>query len=281
MFGGFKIPPRKIDFSNKAAVHCSRRLRGLSPLPISPLAAETRRGRANSLSTLQIEAQPLLRSPSRSRSVSRQSRNSVIVHSNPDSAASSPRSGEWDSYSEQPTFWNSRFGWINQPNQIQLVPTESESSVEVEADLINELRQITEDSDPSNRMAADELSNQISALKKVHGAIKAELLLFTPDDLTEAAASLLPPHLDSVKKLFVSLSTGVDELEENFPTEVAVIQEWKIKLNNTRDSISTNQKQLMEKNQSFVRASLPPPTAANLSTASLESQMSILRINEE
>ena len=65
--------------------------------------------------------------------MSRQSRNSVIVHSNPNSAASSPRSGEWDNYSEQPTFWNSRFGWINQPNQIKIVPTESESLVEVEA----------------------------------------------------------------------------------------------------------------------------------------------------
>ena len=101
--------------------------------------------------------------------------------------------------------------------------------------------------DQDKKMADEELSRQISALKKVYGSIKAELLLFTPDDLTEAATSLLPGHLDSVKTQFVSFSMAVDELEESYSAEVAVCQEWRIKLYTTRDNISNNRKLLMEK----------------------------------
>ena len=85
--------------------------------------------------------------------------------------------------------------------------------------------------------------------------------------------------MDSVKRLFVEFSTAVDDLEDLFPQEVAIIQEWKIKLTSTRDNISSNRKQLMEKNQSFLRP--PTPSPANMSTASLESHMSVLKIKEE
>ena len=126
---GIKIPPKRTELSNKAAVQCSRRLRGLSPLPISPLVKENKRTRANSLSALQLGADALPDSPSRSPSVLRQERRgSVIVHSNSNSGASTPRSGEWDNYTEQPTFWNSRFGWISHPEKVRLVSTESDSS---------------------------------------------------------------------------------------------------------------------------------------------------------
>ena len=276
--GSIKIPPKSIEFRKRAATTCSRRLRGLSPLPVSPLVCETNRTQASSLSTLPVGAPALPESPLGSPSVLRRSRrSSVIVHSNPNSVASSPQSGEWDGYCEQPTFWNSRFGWINQPDRIKLVSTESESSIEVGSELAEELYNLVDDK--GNQKMAEDLSKHISDLKKIYGAIKAEILLFSPDDFTEAATSLLPGHLDSLKKLFVSLSTSVDELEELFPAEVAIIQEWKIKLTSTRDNISTNRRLLMEKNQSFVRT-IPPPSPINLSTASIESQMSIMKLNE-
>ena len=275
------MPPKRIGVDEKAASYCSRRLRGLSPLPISPLARETRRTRASSLSILQTSVQAHQESPPVSPSSLRHSRRgSVIVHSRSNSGASTPRSGEWDNFTEQPSFWNSRFGWLNQPNRINIVSTESESSVEIDLGLAAEINRLVEDKEDQNKkMADEELSRQISALKKVYGSIKAELLLFTPDDLTEAATSLLPGHLDSVKTQFVSFSMAVDELEESYSAEVAVCQEWRIKLNTTRDNISNNRKLLMEKKQSFVQPLAPPQ--ANLSTSSVESHMSMIKLNDE
>ena len=93
---------------------------------------EPRRPRANTLSTIPLGAQAPSESPLNSPSSLRQSRRgSVIVQSNPNSGALTPRSCEWDNFTEQPTFWNSRFGWINQPSRIRLVSTETESSIGV------------------------------------------------------------------------------------------------------------------------------------------------------
>ena len=204
----------------------------------------------------------------------------MIIYSNPNSGPSTPRSGDWDHYTEQPSFWNSRFGWITQQNGIQLVNTESESlsSLEVDQSLAVEINNIVSDY-PSDIMSAEQLSRHISELKKLFGAIKAEITLFSPSDLTEAAVGLVQGHLDSVKQLYVNLSTAVDVLEESFGAEVAVVQEWRIKLNSTRDLVSTNRRELMEKKSSFTAP--PVPAFGNVSTASIESHMSVLRLNEE
>ena len=128
----FKIPPKENQGDDLAAPYSSRRIRGLSPLPFSPLTNPTRRNRSSSLSTVVQDAQALAVSPGCSpAALRRERRSSVIVYSNPNSGASTPRSGDWDHYSEQPTFWNSRFGWINQP-RIELVNTESDSSIDIE-----------------------------------------------------------------------------------------------------------------------------------------------------
>ena len=273
----FKIPPKESQGDDLAAPYSSRRIRGLSPLPFSPLVNSTRRNRSTSLSTVVQGAQALAVSPGSSpAALHRERRSSVIVYSNPNSGASTPRSGDWDHYSEQPTFWNSRFGWINQP-RIELVNTESDSSIDIEHNLMQELHNIVDDSE-GYKMADGQLSDHILTLKKLYGAIKAEITLFTPSDLTEAAVSLLPGHLDSVKQLYVKLSSAVDDLEDLFADQVAIIQEWKIKLNTTRDLVSSNRRELMDKKASFT---LPiSPTMGNVSTISIESQMSVLKMNE-
>ena len=92
-------------------------------------------------------------------------RGSVIVHSRSNSGASTPLSGEWDNFTEQPSFWNSRFGWLNQPNKINIVSTESESSVEIDLDLAGVINRLVDDKEDQNKKMADEdLSRQISGL---------------------------------------------------------------------------------------------------------------------
>ena len=52
-------------------------------------------------------------------------KHSVIVCSNTGSGVSTPHSCEWNHYTEQPTLWNSRFGWINyDPDGIKIVSTD-------------------------------------------------------------------------------------------------------------------------------------------------------------
>ena len=92
-------------------------------------------------------------------------RGSVIVHSRSNSGASTPLSGKWDNFTEQPSFWNSRFGWLNQPNKINIVSTESESSVEIDLDLAGVINRLVDDKEDQNKKMADEdLSRQISGL---------------------------------------------------------------------------------------------------------------------
>ena len=144
----------------------------MSPLPVSPLAVERQRTRASSVSTFPLGVEALPDSPQRTP-VRRSRRGSVIVYSNPNSGASTPKSGEWDHFTEQPTFWNSRFGWINQPEKIRVLSTESDSSLGDCSDLATELYWIVDEKDTqSSNMAAEELSKNIANLKKIYGAIK-------------------------------------------------------------------------------------------------------------
>ena len=264
------LPNETNNISQAAPPYRSRRLRGLSPLCVSPLVGRTRRrgNRATSAPAPGAAAPPT--SPVNSGSSYLNSRReSVIVHSNPDSGNSTPKSGEWDHYTEQPSFWHSRFGWLHQPSQIQLVDTESDSSLEFDQNLFGGIKKLLEDGDSESSgivvpstvslsvpsisvtssisMSVEENKIRISNLKRIHNAIKAELALFTPDDLTEAAVSLLPGHLDSIKQLYVQLSSAVDDFEDDFPDESSLIEQWKTKLNNARNEISNNRKLLMEK----------------------------------
>ena len=140
-----KIPLEKIEGGRNAALSSSRRLRGLPPIPISPLSNPRRRSRSSSVSTLRQGVLLPPASPPCSPGTQQRSRKgSVIIYSNPNSGPSTPRSGDWDHYTEQPSFWNSRFGWITQQNGIQLVNTESESlsSLEVDQSLAEEINNI-------------------------------------------------------------------------------------------------------------------------------------------
>ena len=131
-----KILSKEAESDSEAAPLRSRRIRGLPPLYLTPLAGNRRSRGARSSSVPASGAIAPPTSPASSRPLYLNSRReSVIVHSNPNSGPSTPLSCEWDNYSEEPSFWNSRFGWLHQPHQIQLVDTETESSVEFDADL--------------------------------------------------------------------------------------------------------------------------------------------------
>ena len=142
-----------------------------------------------------------------------------------------------------------------------------------------------------SNMSDEEQKIRVTTVKRLFAAVKAELALFTPADLTEAAVSLLPGHFDSIKRLYVDLSSAVDEFEEDFAYKTTLVDQFKIKLNTVRDDISKNRKDLMEKKQSFLPVTAPGTTptlthsSANTSLSSTEEQMqshlSLLRINEE
>ena len=110
------LPNETNNISQAAPPYRSRRLRGLSPLCVSPLVGRTRRRgtRATSAPAPGATAPPTTPVSSRSNYLNSR-RESVIVHSNPGSGHSTPKSCEWDNYTEQPSFWHSRFGWLQQP----------------------------------------------------------------------------------------------------------------------------------------------------------------------
>ena len=108
---------------------------------------------------------------------------------------------------------------MNQPHQIPIVNTESESSVEFDPSIFGGVEKLLEDREfvPGNtsdyktssivsNMSLEEHKVRIVSLKKLHNAIKAELDLFSPDDLTENAVSLVAGHLESIKQLYVQFS---------------------------------------------------------------------------
>ena len=193
---------------------------------------------------------------------------------------------------------------MNQPHQIPIVNTESESSVEFDPSIFGGVEKLLEDREfvPGNtsdyktssivsNMSQEEHKIRIVSLKKLHNAIKAELDLFSPDDLTENAVSLVAGHLESIKQLYVQFSSEVNDLEDDFPDESALIEQWKAKLVSARNDISKNRKELMDKKQSFApNPTVPPATlqkdsSANTSIAStdsqINSQLSLLRLGEE
>ena len=193
---------------------------------------------------------------------------------------------------------------MNQPHQIPIVNTKSESSVEFDPSLFGGIEKLLEDQQSApcstsdyktasitSNMSHEEHKIRIVSLKKLHNAIKAELDLFSPKDLTEAAVSLVAGHLESIKQLYVQFSSEVNDLEDDFPHESALIEQWKTKLSNTCNDITKNRKELMEKKQSFApnptvpAATVQKDSSANTSIAStdsqVQSQLSLIRLGEE
>ena len=184
-----------------------------------------------------------------------------MCYSNSNTGPSTPRSGDWDNYTEQPSFWNSRFGWIGGPQQIKLVDTESDSSSEFDPNLFGAIERLVEEKEPLEvTMSAEEKEGLLSTLKQTHAAIKAELALFTPEDLTPAAVCLLSAHFDSVKNLYVQMSSAFDDLEELVSNDEDILVLWKNKLNNIRGAISNNRTELMNKKLSFQPDPIPAPS---------------------
>ena len=58
-------------------------------------------------------------------------------------------------------------------------------------------------------MSVEEKDKLVATLKGTYAAIKAELALFSPEDLSPAATSLLQGHFDSVKNIYVKMSVMI------------------------------------------------------------------------
>ena len=145
--------------------HRSRRIRGLSPLHTNPLPENSRKRSSSANSALLLGVNSF--SPIRNQPLLiRNRRESVIVHSNPGTGPSTPRSGDWDHYTEQPSFWNSRFGWVDQPSQIKLVNTDSDSSLDFDPNLFGEIERLIKDKQPLQpTMSAEEKDKLVATLK--------------------------------------------------------------------------------------------------------------------
>ena len=232
-------------------------------------------------------------------------KHSVIVCLNTGSGVSTLHSCEWNYYTEQHTLWNSRFNWINyDPNGIKIVSAD-ESSIEADDEIAHEVTKTIEVESVASNMDDEIVGNPnqiVAELERLLNAIKAELNLFGPNDLTQQVASsllfrqqvaaslLLLRHLDSVRRKYRELHSKYGELQKSFPNQVDLRREWGDKLDTIRTDIAENRKNVLARMRASFETGVitstansstnTTPNADNAPTTSVENQSSVPKTNE-
>ena len=155
---------------------------------------------------------------------------------------SAASSAEWDNFSQPPTFWNSRYGWINVNPGITLVGTESDSSLEIDDEVFNGIEEIARG---RRKMAL--VDQKVEELKSFKRTIKAELDLFTADDITLASIILIDGHFESVKKWYVKMAEAVEDLKEIEDVDANIVHEWDQNVKDCQKTITENKAAIIRK----------------------------------